>query len=496
LGLFPAMRRRWADLTLTQLWAIVVLGCIAAFVSLGTVQANDFWWHVRAGQWILEHRQVPTVDLFSYTRIGQPWAYQSWLMEVAYYLLLQAGGLPLVILFQALLITAAYALLLRLAWEACGELRLAAWATLAAAAVSFGNWTVRPQTISFPLFVLVLYAITRPQPRSLRRQWWLVPVFCLWANAHGGFIFGLGLLGTSFLAEAWAWVRRRAPFPAEALALAALCVAATLATPLGVRMIPYVLGFLRHPITQTINIEFMPPSVRTLDGKLFFAYAILWVSVALASGYRPRLCEALRLLAFAALALLAVRSEPWFGIVAAPSLAAGLGQWSGAHGQGVPRRNLPIANQSLALLVGLLVLCTLPWFRPYLPLPERRGWLSPETPVAAVAALRRLPAATVGQPRRVFHSEGAGAYLIWAAPEIPVFIDTRFELYPEAQWLDYIALAQGRYNWQALLDRYQVDTLFLLREGHKSLLAAASASPLWQQVYEDAQTVILQRRSP
>jgi hypothetical protein len=97
----PSARARRLAPTLPQLWALVTLGGIFALLGLWLVHPNDFWWHVRAGGWIVDHGRLPWVDLFSFTRAGEPWAYQSWLMEVVFYLLLRAGDLPLVIFLNA-----------------------------------------------------------------------------------------------------------------------------------------------------------------------------------------------------------------------------------------------------------------------------------------------------------------------------------------------------------------------------------------------------------
>ena len=55
------------------------------------------------------------------------------------------------------------------------------------------------------------------------------------------------------------------------------------------------------------------------------------------------------------------------------------------------------------------------------------------------------------------------------------------------------ALGGARYDWQALLDRYGIDTLLLRREGQERLIEAATAAPEWERRYEDDQAVILER---
>jgi len=495
---------------LPQLWALVALTGIFIILALWLIRPHDFWWHVRAGQWIVENGRIPKVDLFSFTRAGEPWAYQSWLMEVVFYLLFSAGGLPLVIFFHAMVITAAYALLLRVNQHASGgDLRWAALTTMAAAAVGVANWNPRPQTVSFLLFGLTLYIIqrhaalrpagppasslrpaARSQLRGDRLLWWLPPLFAFWANAHGGFVFGLALLGAYLLARLVAWVRRQDRFPAKLLLASGLSAAAILLTPLGLGMVDYVLGFFRHPLTLSRNMEFLPPTVRTLDGRLVFGFLAALITLLFVGGYRPTLHESVGLLLFGLLALMARRNVAWFGFVAAPTMAASLRCWASRRGaaRGV-RKGRPGVNRALAALVGLLALLSLPWFRPYLPVPAwRRAYVSPETAVAAVAFLRDLP-----QPLRVFHEQGYGSYMIWASPEVPVFIDTRVELYPLAQWDDYFALSQARYDWEAILERYGVDTLLLHRELQEPLIEAATADPDWEYCYQDEQAMIFQR---
>jgi len=301
----------------------------------------------------------------------------------------------------------------------------------------------------------------------------------------------LGLLGAFLLAQLVAWLRRECRFPGHLLLVTGLSAAATMLTPLGLGMVDYVLGFLRHPVTRSLNQEFMPPTIRTQSGQLFFGFLAVWIALLLVSRHRPSLHESIPLLLFGGLALMAARNTAWFGFVAAPTMAASLRYWASDGRVGTDTCvGRPRISRALAMLVALLALLSLPWFRPHLPLPpERRAYVSPETPVRAVAFLRDLP-----QPLRAFHEMGYGSYMMWASPEVPVFIDTRIELYPAAQWTDYIALSQARYDWEAILERYGIDTLLLQREAQEPLIEAATLSPGWKVCYEDGQSVIFQRR--
>jgi len=484
--------RQWVSLSLSQVWAMVALSSVFIMLCLWLVRPHDFWSHIRAGQWMLETTSIPTTDLFSFTRAGQPWLNQSWLMEIGLYLLYQAGGMALVIFVHAVVVTVAYGLVLKATrLSALGDLRWASVATFAAAAVSVANWNVRPQTISFPLFGITLLAVmSERQQQGQRRNWvWLlVPLYVLWANAHGGFVFGLALLGASVLGELYDWKRFGRRFPTRLVLLTALCAVATLISPLGLGMVDYVLGFVRHPVTQSLNMEFLPPTVRTLDGQLFFAFLALLIGSMLMSGRRPKAAESVGLLLFGVLALMSRRNTAWFGIASAPTVAASLQAW---HSKARPRSPSSAgqqkANLAIAVLLSLMALLSLPWFRPYLPMPAwRQAYVSPETPVQAVAWLKDQ-----GNPARMFHEVGYGSYLIWAAPEYPVFVDTRVELYDEAIWMDYVQVSQARHGWEQTLSAYGVDTLMLSHELQSPLIEAAQDSRSWKTVYSDEETAIL-----
>jgi hypothetical protein len=190
------------------------------------------------------------------------------------------------------------------------------------------------------------------------------------------------------------------------------------------------------------------------------------------------------------LAVWGIRNIIWFGFVAAPIMAASMRKWAEgwrrARSERTGRRSI---NRIFAALVAVLALLSLPWLRPYVRMPHGpRGYLSPNTPVEAVDFLCDLP-----EPGRVFHTEVYGSYMIWACPDVPVFVDTRFELYPEEQWMDFLALLQARYDWQAILDGYGIDTLLLPRERLERLVEAATAAPEWERVYEDDQALIFER---
>jgi hypothetical protein len=143
------------------------------------------------------------------------------------------------------------------------------------------------------------------------------------------------------------------------------------------------------------------------------------------------------------------------------------------------------------MLIGLLLLLVgsaTPWVKPSIFPPEVGAIVEQETPIEAVAFLQQQQP----RPKRLFHPLSYGSYLIWAAPEQPVFIDPRIELYPYAQWVDLLTLNDGS-DVQKLLERYQFDAVLLSRQEQRPLIEALSNDPAWQERYRDQVSVYLVR---
>jgi hypothetical protein len=192
------------------------------------------------------------------------------------------------------------------------------------------------------------------------------------------------------------------------------------------------------------------------------------------------------------------RSIMWFGFVSLPLFALALNSFIKssppleASGKQLDERSATLMNGAVVLLVWLMVFLTLPWIKPALGLPPQLGSVvDPLTPVKLTAALRTLHPTV--RPKRLFHSEAFGSYLIWAAPEQKVFLDPRFELYRPQQWRDFNDFKRGL-RVDELLQKYQFDGLMLDKKEHKNLIAKVRASGTWKVAYERPFGLLLVKR--
>ncbi len=79
-----------------------------------------------------------------------------------------------------------------------------------------------------------------------------------------------------------------------------------------------------------------------------------------------------------------------------------------------------------------------PLWRPADPLTGPAGLLHD-----APAGLARALAAAAGPADRVVAPQQWASWFEWSAPDRPVMVDSRIELFDEATWADYLAIADG-----------------------------------------------------
>jgi hypothetical protein len=505
--------------TLDHVWVAAALALIALRPMLLPISPHDFWWHMATGRHIVQSGHIPRVDVFSYTQYGSEFYNQGWLAQVMLYVLHSLGGVPLILLTQSLVVVLAYALLLWLCVRRSGgALRLGVGVLLLSLPLAIENWSVRPQSYALPLFVAFLVILTTWRTgQGKPRLWLLPPLMVIWVNLHGSFMLGGALVALTFIGEGarrgvpWLIARRfptLAPTdagsakpnpPLRSLFIwGAITAAALLVNPRGIGVIGYVFNLLSASTVTTLAQEWAPPTIRSTTGTLFFVYVMVVAALLAYARRPPDLVDMLLAGPFFWLALGAERSIIWFTIVITPLLAAQAATLrpTGTLPQPAAATASPrvasLINATLIGFLALLLVLGLPWIKPHLGLPPTIGpLLKPETPVQAVETMRN----ETPRPRHLFHTIGTGSYLTWAAPDQPVFIDTRFELYPLSQWQDYFELNAGM-NVERLITAYDIDGLLLDNDIQAGLLAAMQDNPAWDIQYADKHHTYLVRREP
>jgi hypothetical protein len=464
------------------LWVALVLFIVLAVAILLPIYPNDYWWYVRIGGDTVRAGAIPRVDALSSTQAGQPVVYHAWLAAVAFWKLHAVGGPAATALARGLLL-GAFTLWI---WLACREAgagpQLAGGLALLAALAGSGNWVVRPQLFAYPLFGVSLWVLWRWQ-QGKPGPLWLLPLAALfWVNLHGSFVLPFLLAGAALVGGGGD--RRRLAY-----ALAGM-VLASLANPRGLGAWEYALSLWSNPAVRQFSSEWQPPANAGWQASLFFGWLLAFPLLAARSPRRLALTHWLWFLGLGWMALSSVRNGIWFLAALAPLSAWLAAPLLEARPASTPARVRPALNGLLGLSLLLLPLAGLPGAR-------ERWWqappptLSASTPVAAAAWLAERPEL----PGPLWAEIGFASYLEYALPERPVWIDTRFEVYPVAQWERYQAISEAAPNWQAELEAAGIVLVMASAETQPRLLEALQGSRLWCERYRDAAAAIFSRRS-
>jgi hypothetical protein len=180
------------------------LGLAAIAVSLFTLAVfapqvlgdGDTWSHVATGEWIIAYGAPPRADPFSHSMSGAPWTAHEWLSEVLLALAFRLGGWSGVLLMTG---AAAALAALIVGLSAARELRDVPLIATVAIGLSLvtANLLARPHVLALPL--AAAWGAGLIAARGCRRAppLGLALLMTVWANMHGGFIFGLLLIGPS-----------------------------------------------------------------------------------------------------------------------------------------------------------------------------------------------------------------------------------------------------------------------------------------------------------
>jgi hypothetical protein len=234
-------------------------------------------------------------------------------------------------------------------------------------------------------------------------------------------------------------------------------------------------------------MEWSPPVNLGWQMNLFFAWLLLFILLAAHSTRKLSALEWTWLLGFGWLALSGQRYVIWFVFILAFLTARLLAEWGFKWIDRPIRAGIPALDFSLGLIFLLMPLALLPGLRD--------GWWAQapdalfNTPVQSVQWLAENP--TIPGP--IWTEVGFASYLEYSLPVRPVWIDTRFELYPTEQWQRYQAINKAAWNWQEILDEEGINLLMISKINQKDLLTALRASPTWVEIHADETAVIYKR---
>jgi hypothetical protein len=471
----------------------VVLGAalvVGIYVPLRAFAVDpDVWWHVKVGESILATHRWPTADPYSFTAHGSPWIAYEWLGEVLLAAVNRLGGLPALLALNMVLAGAVVAGIYCYASMRSRNSKAAFVAVVMLLPIAYLSFTLRPQVVGYVFLILTLILLERFRQGHTGALWFLPPLFLLWVNTHGSFVFGLFVLGvywgSGLVRVHWGGLESRLWTAGERKRLgfvALLCFIALTITPYGTQLAAYPLDMAFSQPINVANIqEWQPVAFQLFYGKLFLFLLVVFILAQVTLRLKWRLEEITLFVAGLVALCLHARFVLLFVPFFAPVLATVLAEW-------VPPYEADKDPHGINAVLLPVMLGIMLWL---FPSPAKIGDAVAERfPSRALTYLRQHP---VSGP--MYNTYGYGGYLIYAldGPN-KVFIDGRADIYERlGVFSDYLNISRVAENTLLLLHAYNIQSCLIDRG--EPLSTVLGASPEWQRVYGDATSVLFVRRS-
>jgi len=448
-------------------WHLVVLLTLVALLGVRLINDGDIWWHLKAGEYFVQHRAFPQQDPFVYTAGADRWIIRAWLTEVIFYLVFRVAGLAGLTLFKAALFTLAVGILWRLGRAVGCPAPASAIVLLLAALAAQPRLVERPEVPSFVLLAAALSILMR-DPEGVA-PYLLVPLQVVWANVHSSFLLGL-LLPWPFLADVALRRLRGARQPLRPLTLAAiLLVPASVLTPEGARLLLYPLHLGRMPTIGQIGevqglLMFLSECTACrAEGIAFFALALGTLGLcALQARSGGPVGPGTWVLAAGAIAmpLRFYRLLPYAAVILAAVALKGLGALARARPRAGFNGDRPLRQRALAVGVCVMVLAPATWLAARDPRFQFGLGVAPR--MFPEGAARFILSADARGP--FFNDLNLGNYLLWSLfPRHQVFLHAAFwdSVSDDGLVARYLDSVQDPQIFEALVREYRVQILLL-----------------------------------
>jgi hypothetical protein len=444
---------RAETLVFVVLWLVLMVGGRSRlFHDPGTL------WHPVVGERILSTRHLICTDPFSFTRAGQPWIAQWWLADCLLASLHRLAGLDSILLFTATVLAGFFTWIVHRLICAGIDPPLAALMGALAMLASSYHFHPRPHLATIMLLAWTFSRLCAFEAGRipLVRLFWLIPVFILWTNLHGGMVGGLATMILAVLgwcAEKTLTHHSRLTWRqmAALVALSAACAMTALVNPYGLELPRAWFALFYSPVLPRLIDEHAPLLAGASGWPIILFGAVYVVALLGILPARPRVTWLIPLIWFG-LAFTRVRHGPLFAVTAVIALAdifphIRWAAWLARRGSdmfrvraaaeikslhGLGWRWAPLALAPVAVTLACQVIgVSMPVFG--------AGWarLDPaQWPMEILPQLRQYEQEhPPGTP--IFNEMLFGGFLIYYTPALRVFIDDRCELYGDEGLLEY-----------------------------------------------------------
>ena len=398
---------------------------------------NDFYWHLKTGEYIINNNKIPHTGIFSYYAISNnlTWISHEWLFEVIIYLyqnLFSNYGAIIYIIFSLIILSF-------LLWKLNQEnfikypFYTVIWAVVSMLILA-NKILPRPHLISYILFTVTILIAFQIQKGKSNKIIFLVPIISiLWSNIHGGssnlsyIIYGIFLLDS---------IRRKdKELSKKYLTTLVLSLLFIVINPHGIKMIFYPYQNMTYKVMLSCIDEWQRLNIFSIDGIFYLLFIISIIYILFKNRKQLSLLTILLISIFTLLAIKSTRFMPYLLIVST-SIIPNYIQTSKFKIDIIP-------IFIFAVLVFIILTITI-----VIPQVNNSFKRISDDMIQYLKEKENLV---------LYNSYNLGGYLIYK--DIPVFIDSRADIYINCNFSDVCQIEKG--YQPNLLEKYNFNTLII-----------------------------------
>ncbi len=440
------------------------------------ISGNDFWWHVKAGEWIVKNQSVPQTDIFSWLGTNRfiSWTAHEWLAEVIFYGFFSLSGEKGIYLMSLILAILFLFTILRYARNCVKKNILISGIFFCIFAVIVGMFFYgRPHIFSFFLLFFELKILYDFWEDSNSKKIWLIPLIsCLWSNIHGGsssisYILCIIFLIAGVMKFSIGKIRSSGLSKRAVLilcAVTAISFFALMVNPAGAKMVAYPYVNMGDSVSMTYISEWASPDAKDIGQLILFFLPIGLMLIGLWGEEKE--IRAIDILVMGFFLFLFFRSQRfivlWY-------IAAVFSMLRYVPEMRIKAIRTKLERISLAVLLAALLIATGVCSEKVV-----RNMVTADQLISRQISEEMMDYVKADDPQRLYNDYNLGGELIFN--EVLVFVDGRADVYSAADHLleDAISLlylkqinsqAESFYvNVEDLVEKYGFDRLLVLKD--------------------------------
>lgn len=279
---------------------------------------NDFYWHLKTGEYIINNNKIPHTGIFSYYAMSNhlTWISHEWLFGVTIYLyqsLFFNYGAMIYIIFSLIILSF-------LLWKLNQEnfikypFYTIIWAVVSMLILA-NKILPRPHLISYILFTVTILIAFKIQKEKSNKIMFLIPIISiLWSNIHGGssnlsyIIYGIFLLDS---------IRKKDKnLSKKYLIMVILSISAIVINPHGIKMIFYPYQNMTYKVMLSCIDEWQKLNLLSIDGIFYLLFIISIIYILFKNRKEISPLHILLISIFILLAIKSTRFMPYLLIIA------------------------------------------------------------------------------------------------------------------------------------------------------------------------------------